>query len=50
VRAEGSVAQIVLYTNYRSAQLAQQAGRLGAAIVTKGPLPSLREALVRLLS
>jgi CheY-like chemotaxis protein len=50
VRAEGTVGEIVLYTNYRSSKLEQQAAELGAVLVAKGPLRSLREAVSSLLS
>ena len=50
VRAQGTVGEIVLYTNYRSSQLDQQAAKLGAVLGAKGPLHTLREALSQLLS
>jgi CheY-like chemotaxis protein len=45
VRADDSVATCVLYTNYRSPQIADEAARLGAVYVRKGPLRTLRAAV-----
>ena len=45
VHISATVDAIILYTNYRSPELAADARRFGARVVVKGPLQSLREAL-----
>jgi DNA-binding NarL/FixJ family response regulator len=45
VRAAGTASKAILYTNYRSADIAAEAARLGARVVAKGPLWMLRDAL-----
>jgi CheY-like chemotaxis protein len=45
VQAAGAAATCILYSNYRSAHIAQEARRLGATYVAKGPLRTLRAAL-----
>ena len=49
VRRAGTARLIVLYTNYRSPELARQSRRLGAVHVSKGPLRNLRSTLAQLL-
>lgn len=48
VRAAGTAGALVLYTNYRSPDLVEQAHRYDAVLVSKGPLRLLRETLRRL--
>jgi CheY-like chemotaxis protein len=50
VRDMGSAKAFVLYTNYRSPNIAARARRLGATYLAKGPLRTLRSALADIVA